>query len=278
MVTINLQRMSGLGNDFLIYDAREPYNYSDKVRKNIKLLASRNNKSTRGCDQLIIIRNTDDADVFMEIYNSDGSEVSACGNATRCVGYLLSEELEKKIVSVKTNADKLIAENIGNNIISVDMRAPIFDWKIIPLSKEVNVNSLPIAIKDFLKPSAVSMGNPHMVFILENTEVDTINVPELGAPLEIHPLYPQKTNVEFAKIIDRNNIRLRVFERGVGETLACGTGACATAVVAHKKGLVDNKVNIHMNGGTLEILYPNPQGHVIMSGEVKMEDMVTIEL
>ncbi len=278
MDTINLQRMSGLGNDFLIYDARGQDELPNKVRNHIVELSSRKNTHTKGCDQFIIIKNASDADVFIEIYNADGSEVSACGNATRCVGYIIAEELQKKIVTIRTNADLLTAENLGGNKISVDMGKPIFDWKIIPLSQKVDVDGLPIDIDTFPKPSAVSMGNPHMVFISKDVDIDGLDVPKIGAPLEVHPLYPQKTNVEFASVIDKNNIRLRVFERGVGETLACGTGACATAVVAYRKGLTNSKVNIHMNGGVLEILYPSPSGHVIMTGDIKLEEKVKVEV
>lgn len=276
MANIKLERMSGLGNDFLIYDARQPQNYLDLVRKSIEELSSRQNP-TKGCDQFLILKSSKDADVYMEIYNADGGEVDACGNATRCIGLKISEELKKDSVKVKTQIGLLTADNLGNNVISVNMGKPIFDWKNIPLLSDVDINALPVNIDGFEKPAAVSMGNPHMVFLFNDKDVEKLDVTKLGKPLEYHPLYPERTNVEFGQVLDRKNIRLRVFERGVGETLACGTGACATAVIANKKGLCDSKINIHMNGGSLEIEI-SASGDILMKGAAKYEGIIEVNL
>ncbi len=278
MINIKLERMSGLGNDFLIYDARGQSEADiDVVKNNVINLSLRNNVETKGCDQFLILRSASDADIFMEIYNSDGGEVSACGNASRCVGLKISEELNKKVIKVKTKADLLIAENLGNNIVSVNMAKPIFNWEKIPLTENVDINFLPIDIEGFERPAAVSMGNPHMVFLFNDKDVKKLDVTKIGAPLEYHSLYPERTNVEFGQVLDRSNIKLRVFERGAGETLACGTGACATAVIANKKGLCDNKINIHMNGGVLEIELTD-SGEVLMKGATKYEGIVGINI
>ncbi|MDX1950020.1 MAG: diaminopimelate epimerase, partial [Rickettsiales bacterium] len=201
---VKLRRMSGLGNDFLIYDARTQNKLSEII-KNISNLSSRKNKETKGCDQFIIMKSAENADVFMEIYNADGSEVSACGNATRCIGFLISEEISQKIVQIQTKADNLISENLGNNLVSVNMGKPIFEWNKIPLSENFDVFNIPISVEGFEVPSAVSMGNPHLVFFTNVINIDNFEVKKFGEPLESHNFFPQKTNVEFAKIIDRKN-------------------------------------------------------------------------
>ncbi len=275
---VKLHRMSGLGNDFLIYDARSQETSINSIVQNITTFSDRSNLQTKGCDQFIIINHAQDADIYMQIFNADGSEVSACGNATRCVGLKISEELSKKIISIKTNADKLISENLGDNLISVNMGIPKFNWQEIPLAQNFNYDEIPIKINGFASPSVVNMGNPHIVFFTDEIDINNFDVVKYGSPIEEHKLFPQKTNVEFAKIIDAENIRMRVFERGVGETLACGTGACATAVIAYKKGLVKSEVNIHMNGGILKIKYPDENNQVIMIGNVKDEGLIFSEI
>jgi diaminopimelate epimerase len=268
-MTTQFIRMNGLGNDFLIYDARNHLEKKFSADEIVKL-CSRENKITGGCDQLIIIENSDKATAKMLVYNADSSEVFACGNATRCVVNLIYKQSGLKNVSVETKATILKGVAVEDELVSVDMGQPIFDWKKIPLSHDVDIENLPIEIEGFNKPFAVSMGNPHMVFTTDKKVLD-IDVKKLGAKLEFHSLFPERANVGFAEIVDKQNINLRVFERGSGETLACGTGACAAAVAAISRGLVFRKVNIKALGGTMQIEWQESDGHVIMTGSVKYE-------
>ncbi len=268
--------MNGLGNDFLIYDARKHPRFF--TRDEILKLSSRDNKQTKGCDQLIIIGPAETGgDISMLVYNSDGSEVYACGNASRCVAAILDKEGKKGEVFIETKADILSGKAVSADMVSVDMKKPRFDWKEIPLSHEVDIKNLPIEIEGFAKPFAVSMGNPHMVFTTEK-DVESIDVIGLGETLEHHKLYPERANVGFAQIVDRDNINLRVFERGAGETLACGTGACAAAVTAISRGLVNRKVNIKTHGGPMVIEWRESDSHVIMTGPVAWENPVSADI
>jgi diaminopimelate epimerase len=276
MQKIKLIKMNGLGNDFLIYDARvENYNFS---RDEIIKLSARSNSETKGCDQFIILKKPlSNEDGFIEIFNADGSEVSACGNATRCIGLILANSLAKPEVKIRTKADLLIASKISDTEISVNMGRPQFAWDKIPLAKNISNLNLPIILENFgVSPSAVSIGNPHMVFFLSE-DVSNLNIAKLGSPLETHPLFPEKANVSFANIVDNTNIKLRVFERGVGETLACGTAACATAVLAYAQKLcASENINIHMQGGVLKINYSGE--NIIMTGGVEMEATINYQL
>ena len=216
-----------------------------------------------------------DSDVFMRIYNSDGSQVNACGNATRCVGWLIGHALSKDEISIETNAGILISNKNGD-FVTVNMGAPKLSWSEIPLSREVDTMSLPIEASDQIKyPVAVNMGNPHMTFF-SPISVDEVDILSLGEPLEKHVLYPEKANVGFANIMDKKNIRLRVFERGVGETKACGTGACAALVAAVRRGLTNREAMLHLNGGILTINWDQKTGHVFMTGEVEFERDITL--
>ncbi len=271
-MTINYIRMNGLGNDFLIYDGRKtPKSFA---LEEVIQLSSRNNRQTKGCDQFIIIENSKKADVRMLVYNSDGSEVFACGNASRCVVQILADEGKKDKIKIETKAAILEGKIAGEYMVSVDMGAPIFDWKKIPLAKDVDVKNLPISANGFEKPFAVSMGNPHMVFTTIE-DVGKIDVIGIGKPLEYHTLFPERANVGFAQIMDEKNINLRVFERGAGETLACGTGACAAAVAAISRKLCRSPINIHTRGGDMVIEWNGKEtDHVIMTGPVEHEGLV----
>ena len=277
MASINFIRMNGLGNDFLIYDARKHADLSLFSKENILKFCSRDNKQTKGCDQLIILAGSDKATVAMLVYNSDSSEVYACGNASRCVVSLLADEGINGDISIETKAALLSGVVAGKNMVAVDMGNPVLDWKKIPLASDVDIKNLPIEIDGFEKPFAASMGNPHMVFTTTK-DVETIDVKGLGKVLEYHPLFPQRANVGFAQIVDKNNINLRVFERGAGETLACGTGACAAAVAAISRNLVNRKVNIKTHGGPMIIEWRENDGHIIMTGPVENEGVVTTDI
>jgi len=276
LMAMNFTRMNGLGNDFLIYDARKQADMSYFSHDNILQLCSRNNTTTKGCDQLIILGNSNVSDVSMLVYNSDGSEVYACGNATRCVVSLLEKEKNKNTVTIQTKAAILSGKTTDEkNMVAVDMDEPVFDWKKIPLAKDVDVENLPIAVEGFAKPFAVNMGNPHMVFTTD-IDVESIDVKGLGKTLEYHPLYPQRANVGFAQVVDSSNISLRVFERGAGETPACGTGACAAAVAAISRGLCGRNVQIKTHGGMIGIEWRKTDNRVIMTGSVELEGVVAV--
>lgn len=256
-------KMDGLGNDFVIIDARKN-DYPLSTTQAMKL-ADRNNKETGGCDQLIVIENSDKADCFMRIINADGSEVDACGNASRCLGWLVGKEKGKDRVKIETKAGLLDAHIVGKRKISVNMGKAKLDWQEIPLAAEKDTLHLGIqegALKD---PVGVSMGNPHAVFFVDN--VDKIDLQKVGSKLEHHKLFPQRANIGVAQIISPSEIKLRVFERGAGETLACGTGACAALVAAARRNLTGKKATIHLKGGDLEIEWLD-NGEVLMTGSV----------
>ena len=236
-------KMHGLGNDFVIIDARETE--SPITSQVAKAIGERH--FGVGYDQLVVMTNSQKADVELIFWNSDGSLSDACGNASRCVARLIMDENNSEEITLKTGSGVLLARKGSNGFISVNMGHPQLDWDLIPLKEKVDLLELPIEGR----PAAVGMGNPHCVFV-----VDDVNLVELvswGSKIENHELFPEKTNVEFIQIIDQKNIRQRTFERGAGETLACGSGACAVAVVAHLKGLTERNVNIYLDGGQLSI-------------------------
>jgi diaminopimelate epimerase len=258
MGQISFIKMSGAGNDFIIIDSRKDIHQF--TSKQIAKISKRNNI---GCDQFIILKNSSKAQIFMDIYNSDGSLSDACGNATRCVASLIMAEVGLDRISIETNAGILPCSRNDESIL-VNMGLPKFSANEIPLSKEMD--SALIKINNF-EFSAVNMGNPHIVTFLDN-ELSDSKFFELGPKFEIHDYFPQKTNVEFVTIINPNHLKVRVWERGVGETLSCGSGACAVGVIAFKKGLVkDEEVKISFKGGDIFISL-NKAGEVIMRGQV----------
>ena len=254
--------MNGLGNDFVIIDRR---NQTFEITPaKAKWIAYR--RFGIGCDQIILLDKSSNADVYMGIYNSDGSQSSACGNATRCVGKLLIDEMGKNQVTIETKVAVLTATQNETGLLTVDMGEPSFDWKKIPLAQEADALSLPIESGPLKNPVAVSMGNPHIVFFMD--DIEKINLRSYAAPLENHPMFPERTNVSLAQVMPNQEIRVKVWERGVGKTLACGTAACAVlvAAVALEKISV-SKTTIILPGGKLEIEW-NEDGRVLMSGAV----------
>ncbi len=260
---INFQKMHGLGNDFVVLDRRKIAFMPSLLQ--IQSIAHR--KTGIGCDQIIIIDPPRDqsADIFMRIYNADGGEVSACGNATRCVADYLAHEKNSNHIAIETAAGILECECLRPGYVSVDMGIAKFDWRDIPLSDARDTAAIAIDIIGAQLPPAmaVNIGNPHAVFFIDDCE--KFDVARFGPQIERHKIFPEKTNVEFATVMDRTTIRMRVWERGVGITDACGTGACATGVAAARKNLTERKVTVILDGGRLEIEYL-PDGHVIMSG------------
>ncbi len=255
-------KMHGLGNDFAIFDGRPEKLHLTPEK--IRALADR--RTGIGFDQMVIIDPalTPETDAFLRIYNADGGEISACGNATRCIAKLLIAELKKPEVILQTKAAKLKARMAGDRVI-VDMDKVHLEWREIPLSRKEKTTFLPIFEEGFSEPVAVNVGNPHAVFFVE----DVANVPleTFGPKIERHILFPERTNVEVAQVLSPSKIRMRVWERGVGITQACGTGACAVAVAGVRRGLTERKVTIILDGGTLEIEWRESDGHVLMTGD-----------
>jgi len=258
--TVRFTKMSGAGNDFAIFDARKT-----TINLSTTQIVKISNRKNIGCDQLIVIRNADAADCVMEIYNSDGSLSQACGNATRCVASILMEDSTSTSTSIKikTAAGILECWREANGLISVNMGIPNFDWQKIPLSFEAD--SQKISLFDF-EFACTNVGNPHAVTFISNPLSDE-KFFDIGPKVETNSIFLQKTNVEFSQIISDNLIEVRVWERGAGETLACGSGACAVAILAIKKGLIkNNKVTIRFKGGDLHIEWNGDGSAVIMTG------------
>ena len=238
------RKMHGLGNDFVIVDARD---VPDQVTDRLALAVGHRSFGV-GFDQLAVLSASSDADVNVVFWNSDGSRADACGNASRCIARILMEETGQSSARLRTGRGLLLAERGADGLISVNMGHPQLAWDEIPLAHPVaDLMALPIDGA----PGAAGMGNPHMVFVVEDAEA--VDLPAVGPALEHHPLYPQRTNVEFIHVIDHQTLRMRVWERGGMITLACGSGACAAAVVAHGKGLTDRRVTVQLDGGPLLI-------------------------
>lgn len=256
-------KMHGLGNDFVIVDARtSPVEINEALAQAIA-----NRRTGVGCDQLIVLESSDKADVFMRIWNPDGSEAGACGNATRCVGALLIAGARRNEVSIETVSGLLLAASAPDGYITVDMGEPRLLWDQIPLAREMDTVKLDYAAAPGIAtPAAVSMGNPHVVFFVDDAE--SVKVEALGPAIEHDPLFPQRTNVSFVSKQNDGSLRVVVWERGAGRTLACGTAACATVVAATRRGLVDRKAVIWMDGGRLDMEWRESDGHVIMTGPV----------
>ncbi|WP_332812092.1 diaminopimelate epimerase [Sphingomonas sp.] len=245
-------KMHGLGNDFVIFDGRtEPLEITEA---RARAIADR--RTGVGCDQLILLEPSVSADVRMRIFNSDGGEVDACGNAARCVAILIGGD-----PTIET-AGGLISSDTGSGEAVIDMGAPRFGWDEIPLAYAMDTAEMPVGWEDLPQPAAVNVGNPHVVFFVE--DASAVDAARLGPLIERDPLFPQRVNVNFASI-DSDAIKLVVWERGAGLTQACGTGACATAVAAIRRKLVRSPVPVHLPGGTLVIDW-SPGGPIRMRG------------
>ncbi|MEO9600842.1 diaminopimelate epimerase [Parasphingorhabdus sp.] len=240
MTTGRFHKMHGLGNDFVIIDARAKE--LELSRTQAAAIADR--RSGIGCDQLIVLHPSENADLKMQIFNADGSEVEACGNASRCVAKLIGDTTR-----IETDGGTIIGNETADGAI-VDMGEPRFEWQSIPLAYAMDTLDMPVGWEDLKNPAAVNVGNPHIIFFTDNSAV--VELDRLGPMIEVDPLFPEKVNVNVANIED-GVIHLRVWERGVGLTQACGTGACATAVAAIKRGLVNSPVQVKLPGGSLVI-------------------------
>ncbi len=236
-------KMHGLGNDFVVIDARGVENpITPAIAKAIG-----NRSMGVGFDQLAVISTDSESDAHLIFYNADGSFSAACGNATRCIARLIMTETGQSNLTLRTQRGILACEDAGGGLTRINMGQPIFDWQSIPLAKGVDTLELPIEGA----PSAMGMGNPHCTFIVEDAEA--VDLVALGTKYETHELYPERTNVEFISLLGADEIRMRIWERGVGVTMASGSGSCASAVTAARRGLTGRKVKVHTDGGVLEI-------------------------
>lgn len=263
MSSLKFTKMHGLGNDFVIIDTRLKSAQLDEQR--VRALADRH--TGVGCDQVITIEPARDssADAFMRIHNSDGIEVAACGNGARCVASIIASESGQRLVRIETLSGNLEAEVRDARTITVNMGIPEFNWRRIPLAMEQDTLKLDVRSGPLSDPAAVNMGNPHAVFFVD--DVTSINLAELGPGLEHHQIFPERANIGIAQMLTEGRLRVRVWERGAGITRACGTGACAATVAAHRRGLTGRKLEVVLDGGPLEIEWRD-DGHVLMTGPV----------
>lgn len=278
-------RMNGAGNAFIVVQAfEEPFHPTeDQVRALADPAAG-----LGGFDQLIGVEPSETADAFMRVWNADGSMVETCGNALRCVGWLLLQATDKEEVVIDTLGGPTTARRAAGRVgsgdpegstvathqVTVDMGAPRLEWSQVPLSEDMDTRGIelqvgPIDAPVLHTPGAVSMGNPHVVFFTDR--LDDAFVRGSGSLVEHHPLFPEGVNVGFADVRARDHIRLRVWERGAGLTLACGTGACAALVASARRGLTDRKAAVTVDGGELTIDWDEASGHVFMTGPVEVE-------
>jgi len=258
-------KMHGLGNDFVVLDGRGRHVSLDPGR--VRDIADRHKGV--GCDQVILLEKTDTglADVSMRIFNADGGEVEACGNASRCVAALLMDELKRDHLIIETKSGLLDAEEGPNGAITIDIGRVKLDWRDIPLRDAVDTLHLPVSMGSLSDPVAVNVGNPHAVFFVADAEA--VDLAAVGPRLEHHTMFPERANIEIAQVLSSSRIRVRVWERGTGITMACGTGACAALVAAHRRGLTARKAEIILDGGVLSVEWLKDD-HVVLSGPAEV--------
>jgi len=263
MNALAFTKMHGLGNDFVVLDGRDVPVPMDAA--GARAIGDR--RTGVGFDQLLIMEPAKNgaADLFMRIMNPDGSDAEACGNGTRCVAAWVMAETGADELKIETVAGVLEASMGADGLVTVDMGPANLDWREIPLAVEADTLHLGIENGPLKDPVAVNVGNPHMVFFVDDAEA--VDMAALGPELEHHPLYPERTNVEAASLMGPNKLRMRVWERGAGITRACGSGTCATAVAAHRRGLTGRRVEVILDGGPLTIEWRD-DGHVLMTGPV----------
>ena len=268
-------KMDGLGNDFVIIDQRN--DQFGLTNDQVKKICDRN---FLGCDQLILIKENKKYDAELKFYNSDGSEASACGNGTRCVAYFLSNENKKDIIDVYTSSGNLKSKIFDKRIVQTKIGTPKTKWNEIPISKNIDTINLNIKIydknnKEFIGGTAINVGNPHVIFCVKNLE--DFDIKKIGPEIEKHNLFPEKCNVTIAQVINKNLIKVNVWERGAGNTKACGTAACATAAAGKINGLTGSKTEIAFPLGNLSILI-DKENIIHMTGPVSEIEEIKIKL
>ncbi len=275
MNKLDAYKMDGLGNDFIIFDKRKK---SISLTKNqIIKISDRNNI---GCDQVIFIDADNSNNAYLTFYNSDGNEIKACGNGSRCAAYLLMKENNIKKISLKTKAGILPAELDNKNLVSINMGQPNFKWKKIPLLKEMDNKNLKIKInsidgKEITGGFSLSVGNPHVIFFVEN--INQFNIKDIGPKIENHEYFPEKCNVTLASIKNKKHVKVNVWERGAGLTKACGTAACAAAVSGAVLKLSERCVDIEFSDGLLNIDWKT-DNNIYMTGKVSEVKKITVNI
>ena len=268
-------KMDGLGNDFVIIDNR-----TDEINLSSEQIIKICNRSFIGCDQLIIMNHSDESDADLIFYNSDGSESGACGNGTRCVAYLISEENNKKEIILRTKSGVLNSKILDKNLVETVIGIPKTEWKEIPISQKMDTKNLNLKITDnnkneYFGGTAVNVGNPHVIFFVDKLE--NFNLKDIGPNLEINKLFPDRCNITLAEIKDSKKIFVKVWERGAGLTKACGSAACATAFASKINGLTGNEVDIEFELGNLSISI-NKNNSIKMKGAVSNIKSIEINL
>jgi len=274
-MNIKAYKMDGLGNDFVIIDQRNKI-----IKFSKEQIVKICDRSFIGCDQLIIIKKNKEFDANLEFFNSDGSTSGACGNGSRCVAYLISKENNKKEIILLTTSSILKSKILDNNLVETNIGIPKFQWNEIPISENKNTKNLGIKIlnknnEEHIGGTAINVGNPHVVFFVEN--IDNFNIEKIGSEVENNKLFPEKCNVTIAKLVNKNLIAVKVWERGAGLTKACGTAACAAAVAGNVNGYTNEKVDIEFELGKLSI-FIDEKNYIHMKGPVSEIKEIDIKL
>ena len=274
-MNIKAFKMDGLGNDFVIIDNRQKITNLNKEQI-IKIC----DRSFIGCDQLILIENDNSADAYLKFFNSDGGESGACGNGTRCIANFISKETNNKTIILKTFSGLLKSEILGNKIVTTEIGKAKTDWSEIPLlekldTRNLNIKILDINDKEHIGGTAVNVGNPHIIFFVN--ELNDFNIKKIGPEIENHSIFPEKCNVTIAQVINKDLIKVKVWERGAGLTKACGTAACATAFAGKINNLTENKTDIEFSTGKLSI-WIDAKNSIHMKGPVSDAEEIEIKL
>ncbi len=268
---LHFRKMNGLGNDFVVFDARVRPIAMDEAKA--RAIADR--KTGIGCDQLIVMEPSTRADVTMRIWNNEGGEVESCGNASRCIADILFEEKKATRATIDTKGGFLVAEKGGDRLVTVDMGAPRFGWQDIPLSEKfhdtryIDLFVGPADAPLIDRPSVVNVGNPHCIFWVD--DLDVVDLAKVGPMLEHHPLFPQRANITLARVNAKDHATIKVWERGVGLTQACGTAACAVMAAGHRLKRLGSTATITLPGGDLFMAVRESDGHVMMTGPVSYD-------
>jgi len=275
MSKLDAYKMDSLGNDFIIFDKRKES--ISLTKDQIMKISDRNNI---GCDQVIFVDADKSNNAYLTFYNSDGGEIKACGNGSRCAAYLLMKENNTKKISLKTKAGILLAELDNKNLVSINMGQPNFEWKRIPLLKEMDNKNLKIKInstegKEIVGGFSLSVGNPHVIFFVKN--INQFNIKDIGPKIENHEYFPEKCNVTLANIKNKKHVKVNVWERGAGLTKACGTAACATAVSGAVLRLNERCVDIEFPEGLLNIDWKT-DNNIYMTGKVSEVKKITVNI
>ena len=275
MSNLEAYKMDGLGNDFIIFDKRK--NHISLSKDQIVKISNRNNV---GCDQVIFIEEDKNSDAYLKFYNSDGGEISACGNGSRCVAYLLMKQNNKKKISLKTKVGILQAEINNKNLVSINMGQPIFEWNKIPLFKKIDNKNLKLKIhdkngKEYIGGFSLSVGNPHVIFFVE--DLNKFNLAKIGPNIENHIYFPERCNVSLATIKNKKHVKVKVWERGAGLTKACGTAACATAIAGAELKLNERCVDIEFPEGMINIDW-RTNNDIYMTGKVSEVKKISVNI